>query len=76
MDINNCVLSVDIVLVVMEIIQLTNNDGAHDLISLCGYNDVIRQLRVGGESIVTMIKKLCPFLNLITNHSMMITIIQ
>ena len=39
MDKHNCVLSVDIVLVVMEIIQFDNNDGARDLISLCDYND-------------------------------------
>jgi hypothetical protein len=39
MDRHSRVLSVDIVLVVMEIIQLDNNDGARDLISLCGYND-------------------------------------
>jgi hypothetical protein len=39
MDKHNCVLSMDIVPVVMEIIQLDNNDGACDLISLCGYND-------------------------------------
>jgi hypothetical protein len=39
MDRHSCVLSVDIVLVVMEIIQLDNDDGARDLISLCGYND-------------------------------------
>ena len=39
MDRHSCVLSVDIVLVVMKIIQLDNNDGVRDLISLCGYND-------------------------------------
>jgi hypothetical protein len=39
MDKHSCVLSVDIVLAVMEIIQLDNNDGAHDLIIPCGYND-------------------------------------
>jgi hypothetical protein len=32
MDRHNCVLSDDIVLVVMEIIQLDNDDGARDLI--------------------------------------------
>jgi hypothetical protein len=41
MDRHNCVLSVDIVLVFMEIIQLDNDDNAHDLISMCGYNDAI-----------------------------------
>jgi hypothetical protein len=39
MDKHSCVLSVDIVPGIVEIIQLDNNDGAHDLISLCGYND-------------------------------------
>jgi hypothetical protein len=39
MDKHNYVLSVDIVPVVMEIIQLDNNDDARDLIILCGYND-------------------------------------
>jgi hypothetical protein len=39
MDRHSCVLSVDIVLVVMEIIQFDNDDGDRDLISLCGYND-------------------------------------
>jgi hypothetical protein len=39
MDRHNCVLSIDIVLVVMEIIQLDNNDVARDLISMYGYND-------------------------------------
>ena len=39
MDRHSCVLSVNIVLVVMEIFQLDNDDGARDLISLCGYND-------------------------------------
>jgi hypothetical protein len=33
MDKHNCVLSVDIVPVVMEIIQLDNNDGARDATS-------------------------------------------
>jgi hypothetical protein len=33
MDKHSCVLSVDIVLVVMEIIQLDNNDGARDATS-------------------------------------------
>jgi hypothetical protein len=32
-------MSVDIIPGVMEIIHLDNNDGAHDLIILCGYND-------------------------------------
>jgi hypothetical protein len=39
MDRHSRVLLVDIVLVVMEIIQLGNNDGASDLISPCVYND-------------------------------------
>jgi hypothetical protein len=39
MDKHSCVLSVDIVLVVINIIQLDNNDGARDLISVYGYND-------------------------------------
>jgi hypothetical protein len=39
MDKHSCVLLVDIVPVVMEIIQLDNNDGARDLNSPCGYND-------------------------------------
>jgi hypothetical protein len=39
MDKHSCVLSIDIVPVVMEIIQLDNNDGARDLINLCDYND-------------------------------------
>ena len=39
MDKHSCVLLVYIVPGVMEIIQLDNNDGARDLISLCGYND-------------------------------------
>ena len=33
MDKHNCVLSIDIVPVVMEIIQLDNNDGVCDAIS-------------------------------------------
>jgi hypothetical protein len=39
MDKHSCVLSVDIVPSVMEIIQLDNNVNARDLISMCGYND-------------------------------------
>jgi hypothetical protein len=36
---------------------------------------IVRQLRGGGESVVTVLKQLYPF-KLITEHSMMITIIH
>ena len=39
MDKHSCVLSVDIVPVVMEIIQLDDNDDVRDLINMYGYND-------------------------------------
>jgi hypothetical protein len=39
MDKHSYVLSVDIVPGVMEIIQLDNNEGCRDLISLCDYNN-------------------------------------